>query len=269
MRESIALAVILGVSVVAQMVAAWIALHQMANVGVRYRLAWGSVALALALMVERRVAPMWRLGENGEASNLADALFGMGISLLMAAGIYGLRWLFTDLRALAQTDPLTGLANRRHVLQHAQHEIERVARTGDLVAFLMFDIDHFKQVNDTYGHSAGDMVLRTVADIAREEFRSIDTVGRIGGEEFLVVLPDIDKEDATAAAERVRRAIAAHKFPVGDSSIGITISIGVVVPDIRTRFVTVGDVLKATDKALYAAKNGGRNRVVVLNEPAA
>jgi diguanylate cyclase (GGDEF)-like protein len=266
MQVDVVLLVILTVSVVAQIVAAWIALHQMANVAGRYRLAWGCVALALALMVERRIGPVWRLILYSETSNFADSVFGLGISLLMAVGIYGVRWLFVDLKELANTDALTGLANRRNVLQLAQQEIERAKRTTRPLAFLMFDIDYFKKVNDTYGHSEGDVVLCAVADIARREFRRIDTVGRIGGEEFLVVLPESDQEGVMATADRFRRAIAEKEFSLGANHLGITVSIGVVAPHNMAGVITVEDVLKAADKALYAAKKGGRNRVAVIDQ---
>lgn len=257
------LVVIIGVSVALQALAAWVALSQMGNVMGRYRLAWGCVALALALMVQRRLAPLWRLITSGETSNMADATFGLAISLLMVIGLYGLRAVFTDLRSQASTDPLTGLTNRRSIIQQAQHEIDRAARTQHPLAFLMFDIDHFKAVNDTYGHPAGDTVLCAVADTARATFRHIDSVGRIGGEEFLAVLPDSDQENAKAAAERFRRAIAAKEFKLGDHRMGITMSIGVVIPDLSKDSVTIETVMQSADQALYAAKNGGRNRVVV------
>jgi len=258
------LVVIIGTSVAVQALAAWVALSQMGNVMGRYRLAWGCVALALAFMVQRRLAPLWRLITSGETSNLADAIFGLAISLLMVIGLYGLRAVFTDLRSQANTDALTGLTNRRSVIQQAQHEIDRAARNQHPLAFLMFDIDHFKAVNDTYGHPAGDAVLCAVADIARATFRHIDSVGRIGGEEFLAVLPDSNQENATAAAERFRRAIAAKELTFGDRRMGITMSIGVVIPDLSKNSVTVETVMQSADQALYAAKNGGRNRVVVI-----
>lgn len=254
---------ILGLSVVAQSAAAWIALRQITSVVGRYRVTWGCVALALTLMVERRLAPLWRLIADGESSNFADALFGLAISILMACGLYGLRWLFSDVKTLADTDALTGLPNRRDVLLRAQHEIERAVRTQRPLAFAMFDFDHFKQINDTYGHPAGDRVLRDVADIVRSALRRIDSVGRLGGEEFLIILPESDQNQATIAAERIRSAIAAHEFPVGDKRIRVTASIGVVIADMKTGSVTVEDALKTADSALYAAKNGGRNRVVV------
>jgi len=263
-QELAVLVIIIGASVALQALAAWVALSQMGNVIGRYRMAWACVALALALMVQRRLAPLWRLITSGETSNLADAIFGLAISLLMVIGLYGLRAVFTDLRSQANTDALTGLTNRRSVIQQAQHEIDRAARTQHPLAFLMFDIDHFKTVNDTYGHPAGDAVLCAVADTARATFRHIDSVGRIGGEEFLAVLPDSNRENATAAAERFRRAIAAREFTFGDHRMGITMSIGLVIPDLSKNSVTFENVMQSADQALYAAKNGGRNRVVVM-----
>ena len=258
------LVVILGASVVLQVVAAWIALSQMRIVIGRYRLAWAFVAIALGLMVERRLAPLWRQIELGEVSNFADGVFGLAISVLMVAGMFGIKAVFSELRLQANTDVLTNLTNRRSVIAQAQHEIDRAVRAKRPLAFLMFDIDRFKQVNDTYGHPAGDVVLRAVADIARATFRHIDCVARIGGEEFLAVLPESDQENAVAAAERFRSAIAAKEFTFGYKKMGITISIGVVLPDITGNAVRITDVMNAADKALYAAKNGGRNRVVVM-----
>jgi diguanylate cyclase (GGDEF)-like protein len=127
----------------------------------------------------------------------------------------------------------------------------------------MYDLDHFKDVNDRYGHPAGDLVLQGIADIAQATFRKIDTVGRLGGEEFLVVLPESDQAAARIASERFRSAVADHKFVAGDQRIEITVSIGVFAPETVTSFVTAQTVLQITDKALYAAKNAGRNTVVV------
>lgn len=259
------LLVILGASVVLQAVAAWIALSQMRIVIGRYRLAWVCIGIALGLMVERRLAPLWRQLQLGEVSNFADAVFGLAISVLMVAGMYGVKSVFSDLRNQANTDALTGLTNRRSVIPQAQHEIERAVRSQRPLAFLMFDIDHFKRVNDTCGHPAGDVVLRAVADMARATFRHIDCVARIGGEEFLAVLPGTDRANAVAAAERFRSVVAAKKFNFGGKKIAVTVSIGVVLPDITVNTVSVKGVMKAADQALYAAKHGGRNRVVVMS----
>jgi diguanylate cyclase (GGDEF)-like protein len=263
------LALILGLSVLAQALAAWITLRQMAEVGGRYRLAWGCVSLALALMVERRLAPLLRLVYSGETANEADAWFGLAISLLMAVGVWGIRRLFIDLRdqgarldALARTDELTGLPNRREVLERVAAELERGARTGLPTSLLMFDIDRFKRVNDTHGHAAGDCVLRAVAAIARVSLRRIDVCGRVGGEEFLVLLPDADAEDALAAAERLRAAIAARAMNCVDQTLHITVSVGVVTRA-PGETASLDALVQAADLALYAAKDAGRDRVVV------
>jgi len=255
--------VILALSVVLQTAAAFIALLQVGKIDDRYRTAWLIVALALVFMVERRMVPLWRLMGVGEVSSTMDALFGLVISVLMVVGIYGLTELLTGLKSKADTDELTGLLNRRAVLHSVNNEIERTARVNRPIAFLMYDLDHFKCVNDKYGHTAGDIVLQGIAEIAINTFRKIDTIGRLGGEEFLVVLPESDQEAARVAAERFRSAVAAHKFVAGYHRIEVTVSIGVFVPaDVGTSF-GVQNVLDAVDKALYAAKDGGRNRVVV------
>ena len=263
MHELTQLAVILALSVVLQTAAAFIALLQVGKIDDRYRTAWLIVALALVFMVERRMVPLWRLMGVGEVSSTMDALFGLVISVLMVVGIYGLTELLTGLKSKADTDELTGLLNRRAVLHSVNNEIERTARVNRPIAFLMYDLDHFKCVNDKYGHTAGDIVLQGIAEIAINTFRKIDTIGRLGGEEFLVVLPESDQEAARVAAERFRSAVAAHKFVAGYHRIEVTVSIGVFVPaDVGTSF-GVQNVLDAVDKALYAAKDGGRNRVVV------
>jgi len=265
MREVSLLALILMLSAVLQTAAAFIAVRQVSSVDKHYRMAWLVVALALVLMVERRVLPLWRHVQTGEISSLTDALFGMAISVLMVAGVYGVTELLTGLRSRANTDELTGLLNRRAVLQTVHSEIERARRTQHSIAFLMYDLDHFKDVNDTYGHPAGDSVLQEIARIALATFRTIDRVGRVGGEEFLIVLPESNQEDARVAAERFRSAVAAHQFVAGQQRIGITVSIGIFAPDTVTHAVTVQNVMASTDKALYAAKNAGRNCVVVQN----
>ena len=263
MHEVSLLAVVLLLSVFLQSTAALIALRQVGKVDDRYRMAWLIVALALVLMVERRMVPLWRHLSAGELSSMLDAWFGLAISTFMVAGVYGVTELLTGLKSRAETDTLTGLANRRAVLQFVHNEIERAMRTQRPLSFLMYDLDHFKDVNDRYGHPSGDLVLQGITDIAQATFRKMDTVGRLGGEEFLVVLPESDQAAARIAAERFRSAVAEHKFVAGDQRIEITISIGVFAPETVTSFVTVQTVLQITDKALYAAKNAGRNTVVV------
>jgi diguanylate cyclase (GGDEF)-like protein len=266
------LLLVLALSVVAQGYAAWIALRQMAEVSGHYRLAWGCVSLALALMVQRRVAPLWRLLREDQVSNLADAWFGLAISVLMAVGMLGIRRLFIDMKtqetqldALARTDALTGLPNRRETMERLQGELQRSQRSGRPIAVLMFDIDHFKRVNDTWGHAAGDQVLRAVADTAHDSLRRIDSCGRIGGEEFLVLLPETDPENAHGAAERLRAAIELCRVHYADQVLRVTVSIGVAI-QLAEASQTAEVLLQRADQALYAAKEGGRNRVVMASQ---
>jgi diguanylate cyclase (GGDEF)-like protein len=267
--DHLGLTLVLAGAVLVQTLAVWIALRQMAEVGGRYRLAWGCVSLALALMIERRLAPLWRELLTGGAANMTDALFGLAISLLMALGIWGVRRLFIDLNdqkarldELARTDVLTGLPNRRETLERIAAELERGVRGSHPTSLLMFDIDRFKRVNDMHGHAAGDCVLRQVADTARASLRRIDLCGRIGGEEFLVLLPETDREEARRAAERLRAAIAAGVANCLGKPLCVTVSVGVVtqVPEAPA---TLDALIQAVDQALYAAKNAGRDRVAV------
>jgi len=163
---------------------------------------------------------------------------------------------------LALTDPLTGLYDRAYLDRHLDELIKRVHQDGITAAVLMFDIDHFKQVNDTHGHDAGDDVLRELAARTLNSVRSVDLVARQGGEEFVVVMPETDLSIAAAVAERLRAAVAREPFTVkaDGQNISITISVGVTsaaAGDDRER------MLKRADIALYMAKNQGRNRVVV------
>src|SRR5271156_6760805 len=164
--------------------------------------------------------------------------------------------------SLALTDELTGLYNRRYLLAHLDELIARVSRDGLDAAVLLVDIDHFKQVNDTYGHAAGDDVLRELAARATNTVRNVDLVARLGGEEFAVVMPETGPAIAAAVGERLRLAIANEPFTIRASHerLPITVSVGIanVIPggDDRDR------LLKRADDALYRAKADGRNRVV-------
>ncbi|MGH9591242.1 MAG: diguanylate cyclase [Terracidiphilus sp.] len=161
------------------------------------------------------------------------------------------------LRYQATHDPLTGLWNRAALLELFRNEIDRATRTDSTLGVLMLDVDHFKPVNDTLGHPAGDQVLREIAERISEATRSYDMAGRYGGEEFLVILPDCNREQTELGAERIRAAVASRVFQVGGSDITITISIGAtVVPDCGQ---TESEILSLADLALYQAKSAGRN----------
>jgi two-component system cell cycle response regulator len=163
--------------------------------------------------------------------------------------------------SLALTDELTGLYNRRYVFAHMTELMARLPEGSTATAIMMFDIDHFKQVNDRYGHLAGDDVLRELAKRALHNVRSVDLVGRLGGEEFVVVMPETNLGGATIVADRLRLAVADEPFLVGTGDkLPVTISVGLAITGQPED--TLEALLKRVDDALYAAKNGGRNRVV-------
>jgi len=171
------------------------------------------------------------------------------------------------LRKLSITDGLTELFNHRHVHELLHEEWERSQRTGDPVAVAMLDLDRFKQINDTYGHPTGDVVLYETARIIRETAREIDMVGRYGGEEFIAILPDTDEEEAARFAERVRAQVGEHVYRDEANEIRMTVSSGVASFP-TSRVDDPEELLKRADEALYRAKESGRNRVVRATEVA-
>lgn len=164
-----------------------------------------------------------------------------------------------ELMRLATTDPLTGLPNRRHFMEQLEYELARIKRFGKPACLLMLDLDHFKRVNDTYGHAAGDAVLRHFALLAQNSLREIDLIGRLGGEEFGVLLPGTDMAGALELAERLRLAVAAAPVQVEEDAIPVTVSVGVA--EFLSADPHPDDILARADMALYKAKESGRNRV--------
>jgi len=165
-------------------------------------------------------------------------------------------WLVERLQHLASRDGLTGVANRRTLEDALATELARSRRTGRPFTLVMLDIDHFKRLNDTHGHQVGDAALRAVAEALVDSVRGCDLVGRYGGEEFAVLLPEMDPDDAVAVAERLRTRIGALLDPVP-----MTASLGVAGHPTHARDADA--LIKAADDALYAAKRGGRNRTVL------
>jgi len=167
-----------------------------------------------------------------------------------------------SLRQLAITDPLTGLYNRHHFFAMAEYEFKEAARHHRPISAIMLDIDHFKQVNDIYGHIVGDQVLIALGQHIRDSLSEVGIVGRFGGEEFVVLLPNIELDQAQQAAERLRQTIATHPYDTNKGPISITISLGVADVCLANR-ISVETLLEQADQALYSAKQAGRNRTVV------
>jgi diguanylate cyclase (GGDEF)-like protein/PAS domain S-box-containing protein len=164
----------------------------------------------------------------------------------------------------ATRDPLTGVSNRGHFTEVATQEIERARRFSEPLSLLLLDIDHFKSVNDTYGHEVGDQVIILLARTCADFIRKIDTVGRLGGEEFAVLLPRANKEPAYEMAQRLRLKIAEQKILLPHRDFGFTVSIGVA--SLRPHTRDLAELLRNADTALYKAKRQGRNRVEVWFE---
>ena len=167
--------------------------------------------------------------------------------------------LFERVRKLSIRDGVTGLYNHRHVMELVQAEFDRVDRYQNPFSVLMIDIDHFKKVNDEHGHPAGDEVLREVSNVIQQELRTVDVVGRYGGEEFLVVLPQTPHEEAIRTAERVRSQVGSHVFHAEGTALQVTISVGVATAPADAAGTATG-VVREADKALYRAKTAGRDR---------
>lgn len=171
----------------------------------------------------------------------------------------------SELEVLATTDPLTHVANRRHFLEFGDNELSRSKRYGRPFSILMMDIDHFKRINDKYGHAAGDAILAELAATCRTMLRDADMIGRLGGEEFAVILPETDTDGAYALAERLRKELAAMSVVNISGIIKITVSIGIAAYHPGDN-ANLDSILAMADKAMFAAKDLGRNRVVSNGE---
>lgn len=216
-------------------------------------LARGDVAGFLHLCVPLHLTPEQGISWLEQAEDVA-----VNIAEHIALALANLR-LREHLKALSFRDPLTGLYNRRYLDDYVERELARAARSSQSLAFLMLDIDHFKQFNDRYGHQAGDEVLLQVSQLLQQQIRSSDLVCRQGGEEFVVVIPDLQSADAIAKADAIRQQIALYPFDISGQQLGVTVSIGVAWFPVAGE--TLEEILKQADSALYLAKQQGRNCV--------
>lgn len=163
------------------------------------------------------------------------------------------------LREMAETDSLTGIFNRRHFIESAEKEVARSKRHDTLFSVIILDIDWFKSINDQFGHAAGDKVLRGVTDLCRKSLRESDIIGRMGGEEFAVLLAESDMDGALIVSKRIRQNVASHVFEFEDQTIQCTVSLGVasVIPGKDN----LKSIMMRADAALYDAKKAGRNKI--------
>ncbi|EME68811.1 response regulator [Paramagnetospirillum caucaseum] len=209
----------------------------------------GDSAEALLRLVIDRVPVV--LGDDG---GIADMALSLGAFCDTSRHM-------AELEVLATRDPLTETSNRRHFEQLAGLELDHARRMGRSFALLALDIDHFKRINDTWGHAAGDAALKAFADSCRLGLREYDILGRVGGEEFAVALPNTGPDGARVIAERLRAAVAELVIrPAKGQMSGLTVSIGIA--QLREADLTIATLLERADRALYRAKNAGRNRVV-------
>ena len=168
--------------------------------------------------------------------------------------------IYQKMQKMSVTDYLTNIANRRYFMERFRQEFQRTVKFSIPLSFMVIDIDHFKKVNDTYGHLVGDEVLRQIADVLSEKIREIDFIGRYGGEEFVVFLPEADKKAALKAGERLRECIENTVFKVYDEKLRITVSIG--LSTFPSSSADKDNLVENADKALFKAKKAGRNKVV-------
>jgi diguanylate cyclase (GGDEF)-like protein len=227
---------------------------------VSFAVTFGSMIMAVALTAA--LEKIFR----GEVLKM-DLFFAAVIAGILAPIIsYGFIYLTGQLnlaeqqmRHLATTDGLTGVLNRRYFFERGENELQRAIRYGHPLSMLIFDIDHFKQVNDGFGHQAGDEVLCQLADITVNTIRSTDLLGRYGGEEFILMLPEAGFDSAWRVAERLRQKIETHNFKYDQEKIKITISVG--LSSLESPDTDLEDLISRADRSLYAAKDAGRNRV--------
>jgi diguanylate cyclase (GGDEF)-like protein len=200
----------------------------------------------------------WRLG-NARPEILEDG------SLLWHGFITDItdrKRLQEELERQARLDYLTGLANRRHFMEQAERELARTLRYRNPLTMLMLDIDHFKSVNDTYGHKIGDQVLQKLSAVCRESLREFDVIGRLGGEEFAVLLPMTDADRAWEIAERLRQSLA-RSVVLLEQGLPLNFTVSIGVAQLADGDINVDTLLHQADQALYQAKHGGRNQVCI------
>jgi diguanylate cyclase (GGDEF)-like protein len=238
-----------------------------------YRYASGFFALGIALLTVSGISPVIHI-VGGDQFNEGEAALSAAVSISLLLGVIFFKKLLADLESknfildqFLKKDALTSALSRVETIARAEIEIKRSFRSQKSIAFLMLDIDHFKLINDTYGHPIGDQVLINLAQVCKEELREVDIFGRVGGEEFLIALPETPESEAIDVANRLRIAVAQRGLAtVGDKPIFITVSIGIAIFDPQDdQYLDSSAVMRKyyslCDSAMYHAKQAGRNQV--------
>jgi diguanylate cyclase (GGDEF)-like protein len=218
--------------------------------------------LTLPLAMEGEILGCTSLmSDQANAFDAQDLQFFSVIGYQMAATIKHFQR-FSSVKNMAIYDTLTNLYNRRHFEEKLGAETERSFARGTSLSLVMLDVDHFKRINDTFGHPQGDTVLREIAALLKTSVRKKDTVARYGGEEFILILPEAGLEAASMIAERVRRSVEGSRFEIGPNGLTVTVSLGIATfPNHSPK--SKEELVRMADEALYEAKKGGRNRLCV------
>jgi len=216
-------------------------------------------AIVAPLLLEKEVLGALSLESSVKSAFTADDLRVLVSFAATATAAIRNAQLHAEVQKLAITDALTGLYNRRGLFELGRHEVERTRRFRHPLSTIWVDVDAFKQINDTFGHQIGDRVLKTVAECLRKNTRDVDILGRYGGDEFAILLPETDISVAVNVAERLRQQVASTSLTVDDSQIDVSVSVG--VSQVTEAANTLEPLLKQADDAMYAAKQAGGNQV--------
>jgi diguanylate cyclase (GGDEF)-like protein len=248
------------------------------NIVNKYKITCIALSAALTIMIGRRVVPLINVYEYS-VFDIKDAVLSVPISLLLFIGVFGIKAALSEVRKensaleiLNATDSLTLALTKKETYVRLKREISRGQRSLHPLAFLMLDIDHFKRINDQYGHMVGDTVLKNLSLFCQHKLRDIDVFGRFGGEEFLIACPETDAKAALEIAERLREAISKDYFAiVNGKEINLTVSIGISIFDPKqvnhdSLDLAMDLYIDYSDKAMYCAKNAGRNQVKLFDE---
>jgi diguanylate cyclase (GGDEF)-like protein len=242
----------------------------------------GFFALGIGLLTVSGIYPVTHI-LSGDQFNQVEAGLSAAVSISLLLGVIFFKRLLNELETknfvldqFLKTDALTSVLSRVEAIARAEIEVKKSFRSRKSIAFMMLDIDHFKFINDSYGHQIGDQVLINLASVCKKALREVDVLGRVGGEEFLIILPETPESEAIEVANRLRIAVAQHVLAtVGDKSIFITVSIGIAIfePQVDQSIDSSNVIRKfysLCDSAMYHAKQAGRNQVYCeSNSPSA